>query len=309
MGESIQAKIISENLNSLGLENHVIDFHKTTDTDLFIMESSRGLTVSVGGKKLLPKVIYVANNIRTDAVINIPKQINYPQVYRSRLAQLFTDIRFALKDAYWLPGDHENIIGGDSKPFLFSIARRCGLLIPEVTVNSNFPTGYSSDFCKKPLGFPFQLSINRQSGKEVGITGIVEFSADKAIGDGYYWQWQSSIKTKKQIRCFIADKRVWAVAWNRCDEGVLHDLRQVNQINASNIHWQEYNLPEEISDKLFILMDHLGLRMASPEFILDQHGRHILIDLNPCGDWYGFFPEHTNREIVQKITSILRSAL
>lgn len=36
---------------------------------------------------------------------------------------------------------------------------------------------------------------------------------------------------------------------------------------------------------------------------------HILIDLNPCGDWLGFFSDDTNNEILSTLANFLKSKL
>ena len=48
-------------------------------------------------------------------------------------------------------------------------------------------------------------------------------------------------------------------------------------------------------------MDKLKISVASPEFILRDDGGLIFIDMNPCGDWLGFFSD----EVVDEILSVL----
>lgn len=306
-GVNFQANIISENLRKSGYENIVIDFHKISETSMSLMESPNGLQMYVCGTEISPKVIYIANNIRTDSIINIPNEVIYPNAYRASLNQLFLDIRFGFENVQWFPGNYEGVKRGDSKPFLFSVARRCGLSVPKFTADSSFKPNISG-ICKKPLGFPFKLSINRKNGKEVGVTGIIEFDENKMVNDGYLWQWQSLIRAQSQIRCLFVDGKIWSVIWGR-GEKELCDFRDINQIKREEISWDQYSLPDEIVKKLSILMKSLGLRMSAPEFLIDQNGEHIFIDLNPCGDWYGFFPKNINEEIIQAITKTLKSAL
>lgn len=306
-GANVQSNIISENLKKNGYENLVIDFHKISENDVSVIESQSGLRMCVCGREISPKIIYIANNIRTDTIINIPNEVIYPNAHRVSLNQLFLDIRFGFEDAKWFPGKYERIKSGDSKPFLFSFARKCGLHVPKFTIDSQSKPNVSG-ICKKPLGFPFKLSINKNSGKEVGVTGIAEFDENKMTYDGYLWQWQSLVMAQSQIRCFFVDGKVWSVEWKREKEEPC-DFRYINQIKGGSISWKEYHLPEEIIEKLSILMKRLGLNMASPEFLTDQYGEHILIDLNPCGDWYGFFSENINKEIINAITKTLTSAL
>jgi len=201
-GINVQASLISENLRMSGYENIVIDFHKISKTNISLIESYDGLHLHVCDREIYPKTIYVVNNIRTDTIINIPNEVIYPNAYRVSLKQLFLDIRFGFEDAKWLPGKYERIKSGDSKPFLFSLARKCGLHVPKFTIESSSKPNVDG-VCKKPLGFPFKLSLNKNSGKEVGVTGIVEFDENKMAYDGYLWQWQSLVMAQSQIRCFF----------------------------------------------------------------------------------------------------------
>lgn len=307
VGINVQSNIISENLGKLGYENFIIDFHKISENNLSLTESESGLRMYVHDREISPKIIYVVNNIRTDTVINIPNEVIYPNAYRVSLNQLFLDIRFGFEDSKWFPGNYERIKSGDSKPFLFSLARKCGLHVPKITIDSPFKPNIVG-ICKKPLGFPFKLSFSKNSSKEVGVTGIVEFDENKMAYDGYAWQWQSLVTVRSQIRCFFVDGKVWSVVWKREKEEPC-DFRYINQIKRGGVLWEEYHLPEEIIGKLSILMKKLGLNIAAPEFLTDQYGEHVLIDLNPCGDWYGFFPENINKEITNAITNTLTSAL
>jgi len=306
IGESLQSKKISEFLTRLGHENVLIDFHKLSKHDLSISESEHGLTASFLGRKISPKTIYIANNIRTDAIVAIPEHIIYPNSYRFSLSQMLLDFRHAFTEAIWLPGKNENIERGDSKPYVFSLARRLGLSVPVFTENSFFPPEGNFDVCKKPLGFPFRLSINKDTCEEVGLTGIVEFDKKKMIFDGYPWQWQTLIRAKLQIRCFCVGKKIWSVAWEKEE---ISDFRYLNQVKREDVCWKAYSLPNEIVDKLLLLMSRLDLQMSAPEFLVDQDGKHTFIDLNPCGDWYGFFPDNIQEEITQAIVATLISAL
>ena len=72
------------------------------------------------------------------------------------------------------------------------------------------------------------------------------------------------------VRSFFVDGKVWSVGWKREKEEPC-DFRYINQIKGGGILWEEYHLPEEIAQKLSILMKRLGLKIAAPEFLKDQY--------------------------------------
>jgi len=307
VGESKQVSAVSSSLTKCGYKNVLIDFHKINKDSLIVRESRKGLEVVFCDEVISPNVVYVVNNIRIDSIINIPQSVVHPNSYRFSVEQLFMDVRFSFQEAVWFPGNYDDIERGDSKPFVLSMARKCGLCVPKLTINSrNIPPG--SLLCKKPLGFPFRITMNKNTGKEVGLTGVVDFDDTRFICDDYFWQWQSLIEVKKQVRCYVFEKKIWSVLWKRNNDHHC-DLRFKNQETCENIDWEEHELPIQISDRLLSLMEILGLKIAAPEFLIDEKGEYVFIDLNPCGDWYGFFPDKTNLEIIQTITNGLVGAL
>ena len=101
------------------------------------------------------------------------------------------------------------------------------------------------------------------------------------------------------MRCFVVNNKIWAAKWNNIAESnESSDYRYKNQIKKEKIIWSEYKLPADVSIATIALMKKLSLSIASPEFLLLDDGTHVFIDLNPTGDWCGFFSEEVNREII-----------
>jgi hypothetical protein len=66
-----------------------------------------------------------------------------------------------------------------------------------------------------------------------------------------------------------------------------------------------FELPVSVAKKLANLREILGVQFCCPEFLFNKKGELTLIDINPCGDWYGFFPEERSREIASAIANVL----
>lgn len=71
--------------------------------------------------------------------------------------------------------------------------------------------------------------------------------------------------------------------------------------------WCDYVLPPQVEGSLKELTSRLGIQISCPEFLLKENGDHVFIDMNPCGDWAGFFEESVNLEISNHIAQLLLS--
>lgn len=251
-------------------------------------------------KMIEPSAFYLLNQWRTDAAIRFRVQQKYPALYRSRLLQFLQDVRFCFEKVRWIPGKLEAIERGESKPMVFAAANNIGLKVPGYTIDSMFAPGDVGEISyQKGLGYPFIISINTEAEKEVAITSTNRILDKKLfVHDGMFWQWQEPIESIAQIRSFVCRSKVWSAIWERSEKV---DLRLSSQVQKEEIVWKDYSLPADISLKVQILLAQLGLSGASPEFLLTKSGDLILIDLNPCGDWYGFFDDNTHEAIADHI--------
>lgn len=224
------------------------------------------------------------------------------------MAQFMNDIRFAFEEVKWLPGKYECIERSESKPYMLSKAKEIGLEAPDLTINSaTYPDLTMKEFYKKNLGPPFIVSVNRQIGKEVAmVTTNILVTAHDYIPDGDMWQWQTAIPSSHQIRCFIVGHNIWAAICSRTDH--CQDLRQASDVNKENIEWKPFSLPLDAKSKIFALMDVLKIRIAAPEFLFNPIEKKLtFIDLNPCGDWYGFFGPESYDEIITALVTEINS--
>lgn len=309
-GVDIVADIISSSLQKLNLSCVVLNPHDLMTSECSLIQKGSRTELVVKGKTISPIVIYMANQWRCDSIIRIPSTVDYPAAFRSRIQQFMQDIRFAFENVIWIPGKYESIERADSKPALMKFASDSGLTIPTSTINS-FVAPTDSDLYRKNLGFPFIVSLNKKKGSEVGVTttNTLHDSAKYEI-DGEVWQWQSAIESIGQIRSFIVGETIWSVIYRKVDgDNEICDFRQVNQVEKKQIIWEPFELPQQISVCLLSLIKHLGLTVSAPEFLITKTGELIFIDMNPCGDWYGFFNEETNCEIVSALVKHISSQL
>lgn len=307
-GENKQANFVSTELKRRNADFILVDVHDlATKNDIVLSYEKQGVFLKKDGKNFSPDKIYVSNIWREDAIIRLPDTVDTPQLVRSKIHQFLEDIRFSFEDATWLPGKIEAIERCDSKHRLFIEAEKLGFLVPEFTYNAQNP------FCetkfpvyKKSLGYPFGLTYSKSAREEVFIATtniLVNQYEDHEIDDCLFWQWQQPIFSEAQIRCQIVKDKMWAVVWKKKSFST-EDLRYQNDIEKSDIKWEPYDLPSQLKDSLFNLINKLGVSVASPEFLIGKGNQLFLIDLNPCGDWFGFFDEKTKIEIRDAIIEL-----
>jgi hypothetical protein len=153
---------------------------------------------------------------------------------------------------------------------------------------------------RKKLGFPSTVSFSALSGKEEIITTTNTLSTKDS--SFLLWQWQTPIESVAHIRGVIVGEKSWFVSWRRKS-----NLKSTIDLREGGVdrEWEPFELPVSVAKKLANLREILGVQFCCPEFLFNKKGELTLIDINPCGDWYGFFPEERSREIASAIANVL----
>ena len=72
-----------------------------------------------------------------------------------------------------------------------------------------------------------------------------------------------------------------------------------------NLKHEKINLPEEINIKCIALLQALKLRYGAIDFILDDNGNYIFLEINPNGQW-AWIEKQTGYNITQEIVNLLQ---
>jgi len=266
-------------------------------------ENLSGVGLYISGQPLKPTTVYMSRLFRHDCMIHLPEDCIYPTLLRSKLASFFDEICFALRYCVWFPGNYEAIRMGESKISLMNLARSCGLMVPGRTLNSLSAHSNVADY-RKVLGPPFTITVNIEEAAEVAITLMNSKGDHDDSGlSGMPWQWQSLIEPHGQLRCVLIHNKVRTYKAEATQFGG-KSLREA-QDDGVEIIWTRYQLPDSVERALLRLSAKLGLSLCCPEFLIDSAGNHIFIDLNPCGDWFGFLDEEESRSIAVDIVKML----
>jgi len=254
-----------------------------------------------GGSELDISTVYMSRMWRNDCVIDIPQDCLYPTFFRDKIGDFLREISAFLSGVRWFPGGYSDIQNAESKCFLLSLAHKYGLTVPLITINS-FDRPKPGSWYRKVLGYPFGITLNVQTREEVVVTLLNSKNPGKSECNEFPWQWQTPIDPNLHIRCVVVGDKIWS---SQTEETTLggKSLREA-QIDTEII-WRKHRLPTRVCSCLKDLIYALHLDMACPEFIVDTNGNYIFIDLNPCGDWFGFFEPDSTAEIIEMIASNL----
>lgn len=249
-------------------------------------------------KQIHVSTVYISRQIRSDCIPVIPGDCDCTSLYRYKVNDFLSELFSLLADVSWFPGKIENISLGDSKSHLFKKALGAGLTVPVSTMTS-FNCLDTVNY-RKVLGYPFSISYSKEDESEIAVTLFNEPNTSETYG--LPWQWQTKIDPKRHLRCVFINGKVWCFEVLE-DEFQGKSLREVQE--EKDVIWKEISLPNHQILQLTQLMKSMNLKFASPEFIINQAGEYIFIDLNPCGDWYGFGSEETSSLIASEIAKNL----
>ncbi|MBI2482313.1 MAG: hypothetical protein HYV76_02015 [Candidatus Vogelbacteria bacterium] len=278
-----------------------LDYDEITQFEL--SSDCNGIHLRYNGLELKPSTIFLSRLWRTDCLVKLPKGCQYPGLLRQKIEVFLRDIIFCFRQVKCFPGTYENILLGETKPIIYQLASSCGLQIPSKTVNSFRDRAKSDTPYRKVLGHPFSVSLNVDAGQETALTLLTGKSLDDIDLMSLPWQWQSEIESIKQFRVILVDNREWVYSIETEELGG-KGLREV-QMSTSELNWQRDTLPQKVVKGLKTLLIKTGLSYCSADFLLDQNSKFTLVDLNPCGDWFGFGDKKDSKEMAQIIVSKL----
>ncbi|HKR13630.1 MAG TPA: hypothetical protein VJT15_16315 [Pyrinomonadaceae bacterium] len=96
---------------------------------------------------------------------------------------------------------------------------------------------------------------------------------------------QELLTKSLEIRVTVVGQRVMSAAVDsQVSARATHDWRRDG---VRMIHdWQPYQLPSAVEEKILRLMHYFSLNYGAIDIILTPDGRHIFIELNPCGEFF-----------------------
>ena len=187
--------------------------------------------------------------------------------------------------------DHlRHIRHAENKQLQLQVARELGLDIPR-TLTTNDPTTVRAfaESCENGIVTKMLSSFAiYEEGKELVVfTNPVkrEELEDLSGLNLCPATFQESLSKSLEIRVTVVGQRVMSAAVDsQVSARATHDWRRDGLSMLQD--WRPYTLPIEVAEKILRLMDHFSLNYGAIDIILTPDGKHVFLELNPCGEFF-----------------------
>jgi glutathione synthase/RimK-type ligase-like ATP-grasp enzyme len=187
-------------------------------------------------------------------------------------------------------------------------AREAGLAIPR-TLISNDPDEVRAfaDACAGNVVTKMLTSFAvYEEGKEkvVFTTPLGEKDLEDLSGLRYCpMVFQERVEKESELRITIVGRRVFAASVDSQSlERASVDWRREGLALVED--WKEYDLPGEVRDRLFRVLDAFGLEFGAIDVIVTPSGDHVFVEVNPIGEFF-WLERHPGFPISDAIASVL----
>ncbi len=197
------------------------------------------------------------------------------------------------------------------KQLQLKIAREFGLITPR-TLTSNNPEAVKqfAQECQERGIVTKMLSsfaIYNDLGEELVVFTSPVTEEDLAELDGLRFcpmTFQENIPKALELRTIIVGNQAFTASIDSQSlEGSTYDWRKEGKALVQD--WKPYNLPEDVEEKLFKLMNYLGLNYGAIDIIVTPDGEHIFLEVNPVGEFFWLEKYSPYYPISQAIGEIL----
>jgi len=193
--------------------------------------------------------------------------------------------------------DHlHHIRHAENKQLQLQVARELGLDIPR-TLTTNDPSTVRAfaESCENGIVTKMLSSFAiYDEGKELVVfTNPVKIEELEDLSGLNLCPatFQESLSKSLEIRVTVVGQRVMSAAVDsQVSARATHDWRRDGVRMLQD--WRPYELPIEVEEKILRLMDHFSLNYGAIDVILTPDGKHVFLELNPCGEffWLERFP-------------------
>lgn len=186
--------------------------------------------------------------------------------------------------------DVRHIRHAENKQLQLQVARELGLDTPR-TLTTNDPAAVRAyaKSCEDGMITKMLSSFAiYEEGKELVVFTNAVKPDDLADLSGLNLcpaTFQELLPKSLEIRVTVVGQRVMSAAIDsQVSARAAHDWRRDG---VRMIHdWQHYQLPLEVEEKILRLMAYFSLNYGAIDIILTPAGRHVFIELNPCGEFF-----------------------
>lgn len=187
-----------------------------------------------------------------------------------------------------------------------SLAKQCGLLIPDTTITSK------GSVVKDKLSFDEQISKpisesetfqNADGSILKMLTEVVVLSEVDEKTEFFPSLIQQNVKKWIELRVFFLGEKFYSMAiFSQSNTKTTTDFR--NYDNEKSNRMVPYKLPKSIENKLFKFIERLGLNTGSIDMIVTPEREYVFLEVNPVGN-IEMVSKNCNYPIEQEIANYL----
>jgi glutathione synthase/RimK-type ligase-like ATP-grasp enzyme len=202
-------------------------------------------------------------------------------------------------DAHWINNPSRDAVAAH-KPYQLTTAQRVGLEIPKTLMTNDVQQAL--EFAKRNSGgvvYKQFIALPHTWRETRRLT-----PEDEALAESIAYApviFQEFIPAVAELRVTVIDKQIFAAETDVRDAEYQQDIRM--NLDAS---YKEHLLPTEISDKILLLMQELGLVYGAIDLRLTPEGKYVFLEINPAGQFL-YIEKATGQPIAAAIADALLS--
>jgi hypothetical protein len=175
----------------------------------------------------------------------------------------------------------------DFKELQYKVASQAGLEVPR-TLFSNDPDqvlSFRAEVGEVVAKMQAKVTVHRQGEQQAVFTTLLG-DDDWAALDGLTaspMTFQEKLEKERELRVTVVGRKVFAAAIDSggSEAGAI-DYRLDDSLSYG---WEPWELPEEIAEKLRIVVKAFGLNYSAADFIYTPDGRYVFLEINAAGEW------------------------
>lgn len=209
-----------------------------------------------------------------------------------------------LKDAYWISPVYA-IREAENKIHQLIIAKSLGFKLPESIITNSlekaqkFFVNNQNDCIIKPI--KSGLIEDKNDSKVVFTNNIKSLPDEKLRIEQCPSFFQEHIRKEADIRVTVVGSKIFATSISSQKNEITKTDWRRGEIPLDHV---KIKLPLDIEIKCIQLLKYLNLRFGAIDFVKDENGNFIFLEINPNGQW-AWIERQTGHEISDEIVNLL----
>jgi len=192
-------------------------------------------------------------------------------------------LSYFLKDCYWL-NKRSADLQLRNKPYQLYLAGIYGFTIPDTVVSNNYyaiaeAAEQFNEIMYKPLGYFHSTDGKLLFSNKMSRESLAESRENIVQAPCIF---QNYVDKDYELRITLVDTTVFAVKiYSQENELSKSDWRR----NQFDVKFEAIELDKAFEEKLVKFHQSIGLVYGAYDFIVDQNGDYVFLEVNPVGQW------------------------